>query len=402
MNGGCRVEQAESSCHSGAHRRNVERGPPCSLQHMDVDEAMVVGRQALLVRGATELTNAARIGGTTGVITRLSQLLNGWAILIDRYGNPVASVGASRIHVDDAVAAALRLSRRIRVSNLGVYPVGHALDAKASLVVSDRLGDQSLVRGLAALAAALLDLTFSPVTGTRLDAVARADAVDVLLATDAALCRRVAGRWGLIGDRLGVAVVRSQSRSVVLESKVIAWLEELDLSACAVSRGSTVIAIIEPHATDAWAQRVQRAADDGIPVRCGIGELASPGSLGASMVQAEQALEIALADSRPVVRFSELNLGELLLRYLPAITLSALSQPIVELDAVDPSGELTNSLRVFLAENGSWEAASVQLGVHRHTLKSRIQKVEDVTGYSMTNAEDRAQLWLAIRARSVA
>jgi purine catabolism regulator len=56
---------------------------------------------------------------------------------------------------------------------------------------------------------------------------------------------------------------------------------------------------------------------------------------------------------------------------------------------------------VFLAENGGWEAASSQLGIHRHTLRSRIQKIEDLTGVSLASAEDRVRLWLAIRATSL-
>ncbi len=354
-----------------------------------------------LVRGITALTHAARTGQTAGIITTLSKLINGWAVLIDRYGTPIASVGASRIHHDDAVAAALRLSRRIRVTNLGVYPVGHPLDPKAQLVISDKLGSPGLVRELATQATALLDLTFSPQHSARLDPVARADAIDVLLAEDVRLARRIAGRWGLVGTEFAVAVIRSRSRSVVLESKVLDWLDELGLPGVASSEGSTVVAVLDPASLNAWTQRLERAATEGVPVRCGVGEPAALGQLAGSRMQAEQAVELAIADDQPSVRFSDLDSVDMLLRHLTPIMVHSLKRPLDELTAADASGDLLHSLRVFLAENGSWEAASSQLGIHRHTLRSRIQKVEDLTGMSMSSAEDRVQLWLAIRASSL-
>jgi purine catabolism regulator len=354
-----------------------------------------------LVRGITALTHAASTGQTAGIITRLSQLINGWAVLVDRYGVPVASVGASRIHLDDAVAAALRLSRRIRVTNLAVYPVGHPLDPKAQLVVSDKIGSPGLVRELATQAASLLGLTFSPQRGTRLDAIARADAVDVLLGTDSDLAARVASRWSLTGSQFAVAVIRSRSRSVVLESKVLEWLDELNLSPCAVSEGSTVVVVLEPATLGAWVERLSRASDEGVPVRCGIGDSMRLGELAESRIQAEQSVEMAISDDQACVQFSQLESVSLLLRHLTPVTVHALARPLAVLEAADPSGELVLSLRVFLAENGGWEAASSQLGIHRHTLRSRILKIEDLTGASLASAEDRVRLWLAIRARSL-
>lgn len=354
-----------------------------------------------LVRGITALTHAASTGQTAGIITRLSQLINGWAVLIDRYGVPVASVGASRIHLDDAVAAALRLSRRIRVTNLAVYPVGHPLDPKAQLVVSDKVGAPGLVRELATQAASLLGLTFSPQRGARLDQIARADAVDVLLGTDPDLAARVASRWSLTGSQFAVAVIRSRSRSVVLESKVLEWLDELNLAPCAVSDGSTVLAVLEPATLGAWIERLSQASAEGVPVRCGIGDAVRLGTLLDSRMQAEQAVEMAISDDEACVQFSQLDSVSLLLRHLTPVTVHALTRPLAELQSADASGELAHSLRVFLAENGGWEAASSQLGIHRHTLRSRVQKIEDLTGTSLASAEDRVRLWLAIRATSL-
>ncbi|MGX4694977.1 helix-turn-helix domain-containing protein [Streptomyces sp. JNUCC 63] len=56
------------------------------------------------------------------------------------------------------------------------------------------------------------------------------------------------------------------------------------------------------------------------------------------------------------------------------------------------------SLRVFLSENNNWEAASSELGIHRHTLRQRMARVEELTGLSVTTTEDRVIAWLALHA----
>ncbi|MDI9918408.1 PucR family transcriptional regulator [Rhodococcus sp. IEGM 1379] len=61
--------------------------------------------------------------------------------------------------------------------------------------------------------------------------------------------------------------------------------------------------------------------------------------------------------------------------------------------------ELLSSLRAFLESNGHWEAAAVTVGVHRHTLRSRMAKVESLIDCRLEVARVRAELLLAIIAR---
>ncbi len=62
----------------------------------------------------------------------------------------------------------------------------------------------------------------------------------------------------------------------------------------------------------------------------------------------------------------------------------------------DHGTELSASLRAFLEANGNWETASAALGVHRHTLRTRIRRVEEVLGYDVGSARVRAELLLAM------
>jgi len=60
-------------------------------------------------------------------------------------------------------------------------------------------------------------------------------------------------------------------------------------------------------------------------------------------------------------------------------------------------GDLVESLAAWLARHGQWDAAAADLGVHRHTLRYRMQRVEELLGRSLDDADLRAELWLALR-----
>ncbi len=64
-------------------------------------------------------------------------------------------------------------------------------------------------------------------------------------------------------------------------------------------------------------------------------------------------------------------------------------------------GELMRSLEAFIEENGQWERAARRLYCHRHTLRYRIRRVEELTGRDLGSARDRIEFWLALRGREL-
>ena len=64
-------------------------------------------------------------------------------------------------------------------------------------------------------------------------------------------------------------------------------------------------------------------------------------------------------------------------------------------------GELMRSLEAFIEENGQWERAARRLYCHRHTLRYRIRRVEELTGRDLSSARDRIEFWLALRGREL-
>jgi len=74
----------------------------------------------------------------------------------------------------------------------------------------------------------------------------------------------------------------------------------------------------------------------------------------------------------------------------------------VEQDEGDYGEELLRSLDVFIEHNGHWEKAAGALYCHRHTLRYRVRRVEQLTGRDFSNARDRIEFWLALRGRELA
>jgi purine catabolism regulator len=64
--------------------------------------------------------------------------------------------------------------------------------------------------------------------------------------------------------------------------------------------------------------------------------------------------------------------------------------------------ELVRSLDAFIEHNGHWEKAANALYCHRHTLRYRIRRIEQLTGRDFSSARDRIEFWLALRGRELA
>ena len=63
--------------------------------------------------------------------------------------------------------------------------------------------------------------------------------------------------------------------------------------------------------------------------------------------------------------------------------------------------ELVRSLEAFIEHNGQWERRPGELLCHRHTLRYRIKRVEELTGRDLSSARDRIELWLALQGREL-
>ena len=58
---------------------------------------------------------------------------------------------------------------------------------------------------------------------------------------------------------------------------------------------------------------------------------------------------------------------------------------------------LRESLEAVFRADGQRGAAAAALGIHRNTLRDRLARVERVTGRSLADADDRSEIWFALR-----
>jgi purine catabolism regulator len=60
---------------------------------------------------------------------------------------------------------------------------------------------------------------------------------------------------------------------------------------------------------------------------------------------------------------------------------------------------LLESLTALLECGGRWSDAASQLGIHRHTLRYRMDRLRDQTGRHPDEPQEQMELWLAVKAR---
>lgn len=127
-------------------------------------------------------------------------------------------------------------------------------------------------------------------------------------------------------------------------------------------------------------------------MRIAVGRPASGQALGRSVLEARAALEAAAA---PVASYHDLGSLELLLG-LPDASLEAFVARV--LGGVPLNPRLLESLVALLEAGGRWTDAAARLGVHRHTLRYRMDRLREQTGRHPDDPTDQMELWLAVKA----
>ncbi len=144
-------------------------------------------------------------------------------------------------------------------------------------------------------------------------------------------------------------------------------------------------------------------------VRASASRVAPTHSLRLSFHEARCALEALRlqngAGSEVVASYADLGAFQLLLSLQDDDALLTYCRGVlgpVEAGEGEYGDELLRSLDVFIEHNGHWEKAANALYCHRHTLRYRIRRVEQLTGRDFSTARDRIEFWLALRGRELA
>ena len=117
-----------------------------------------------------------------------------------------------------------------------------------------------------------------------------------------------------------------------------------------------------------------------------------------------EAVRLRNGDAPDVASYEDLGAFQLLLSLQDDDALSSYCRTVlgpIENGEGDYGDELVRSLDVFIEHNGHWEKAASALYCHRHTLRYRIRRIEQLTGRDFSNARDRIEFWLALRGREL-
>lgn len=142
-------------------------------------------------------------------------------------------------------------------------------------------------------------------------------------------------------------------------------------------------------------------------VRAAASRAAPPEDLRHSFHEARCALEataVANGNNPEVASWRDLGAFTLLLSIQDDEALKLFCDSVlgpIETGDEEYGGELLRSLEAFIEQNGQWERAARQVYCHRHTLRYRMRKIEDLTGRDFSRAHDRIEFWLALRAREL-
>ncbi len=247
--------------------------------------------------------------------------------------------------------------------------------------------------------------------------------------TGAELSRRLAPLG--IGERVAAIVVErvAGGRGAVapVEAALGDALREDNAPGLVASTGSVTCALVRGLPDDELFAATRRvgeylASSLGVAVRLGAGRAVPAGEAKRSFHEARCAVEAlgfglngngaaangALdgheAPSVRVATYRDLGSFQLLLSLQDDEALRLFCDSILgPIEAGDGhyGGELMRSLEAFIEENGQWERAARRLYCHRHTLRYRIRRVEELTGRNLGSARDRIEFWLALRGREL-
>ena len=214
------------------------------------------------------------------------------------------------------------------------------------------------------------------------------------------------------GERTDAAALDVKER---LHWTVDEFMARRDVLGISASRSDSVVVLVQPGKMDAeevigLAGELQAVIAEMVPevsVSVGIGrphrQLID---LRQSYYEASYAIKIRRLKGEPgvIASFADLGSYGLLLGLQDTLSLEVFYDSVLgKLQEYDEqnSSDLVNSLACFLEANGHWGDAAEKLYVHRHTLRYRMKRVEEITGRDLDQSQDRMEFWLALKAKEL-
>jgi purine catabolism regulator len=346
------------------------------------------------------LQAAVTINGTRAVVRRVAELIGGWAALLDSAGHTVeishtaAAAGIER-------TAPERETRPMEVSFVtseNEDVISHPLTTSRGklmgyLVAGCPGAVGSLNQGIVIAAASLLTLMTARTRDAQLTMNhLRTVAMHQLFEGQNTLARNISGElWG------GFPVEPFQVFHVagpvgLLESVSVSLLDGLSRDLAFGITDGALIAVVSATDSGRILARVK-----GIDVTVGVSDMLWWDDLSRARRQAAQAAAEASARNLPSMRFAELSesgLSAFLDQDRSTAFAAAHLRPLLEAKG---GSDLYRTLAMWLAHNGVGDTAATALNIHRHTLRSRLARIESLLQLDLSSPTERAELWLEYR-----
>ncbi|HEY5287641.1 MAG TPA: PucR family transcriptional regulator ligand-binding domain-containing protein [Solirubrobacteraceae bacterium] len=235
------------------------------------------------------------------------------------------------------------------------------------------------------------------------------------------------GEPGTAASSLEAILEREGCHSLVaLRDGLLCAVVDCEAPAPRGAQGASANAKLSTAAADvSFAPEPDQASDEHYPIelarlirgelQSGFGDVRAAASrpapthnLRRSFHEARCALEavrLANGSAPEVASYKDLGAFQLLLSLQDDDALASYCHSVlgpIESDEGGYGDELLRSLDVFIEQNGHWERAAQALYCHRHTLRYRIKRIEQLTGRDFSHARDRIEFWLALRGRELA
>ena len=361
-------------------------------------------------------------GGVEGIAGSLAVVVGGWVLLLDLHGIALATTSRAASlrleHVWDELrrsrpdGPAFSLTMVDRGHHVWVQPVGAQGRTEAFLAVGKPEQPSQMDRIVAGHALSLFAIELAKSRAVA-DAQRRlqGDFFDEIVDGSLPAAEAVRGltRFGFERDAplqvIGVEPVDDGLEPDTL-ALAVTDLRSRDGGGFLVSAHDGGVHVLVPAdpPTDLAAFAKGLGAKIGGELRAGAGSRAPADDVARSLREARYALRVCRLEGWTQAGFEDLGTYRLLLSMADPDALRAFTDALLTpLDGYDTEhdGELISSLESFLQHNARWETAAAHLYVHRHTLRYRMRKVEELTGRDLASSFDRMEFWLALRARDL-
>ncbi|MCJ0904349.1 PucR family transcriptional regulator [Rhodococcus sp. ARC_M6] len=346
------------------------------------------------------LQAALTVNGTRAVVRRVAELIGGWAGLLDSAGHMVEVSHGPAISGVERTASE-RQARPMEVSFLtsdNEDVISHPLLTSTGklmgyLVAGCPGAVGSLNQGIVIAASSLLTLMTTRARDAQLTMnQLRSVAMHQLFEGQNTLARDISGElWGGFPVE-PFQVFHVAGSSGLLESVSVSLLDGLsrDLAFGITDDALTVVV----SATDSG--RILARIEE-VDVTVGVSDVLWWEDLSRARRQAAQAAAEASSRDLRSMRFAELSesgLSAFLDQDRSTAFAAAHLRPLLEAKG---GSELYRTLAMWLAHNGVNDTTATALNVHRHTLRSRLSRIEVLLGLDLGSPTERAELWLEYR-----